>query len=381
VESPKSILRGHSCAPDAREAALEFHAAVFQPDLALVMFFCSSEYDLDELASELSRLFADVQVVGCTTAGEIGPAGCRDHSIAGASFSARSFTVASGLLSNLGEFVIESAHSLEQDLLQELENLGTDVKPSNTFAFLLIDGLSMREELVTAALQNALGEIPLVGGSAGDGLQFGHTYVYANGRFHEDGAVVILVSTPLAFTLFQTQHFVPVGKRVVVTAADAEKRIVQEIDGWPAAEYYAELVGSHEDSLSPEGFADDPMVVVIDGTNYVRSIQQANPDGTLKFYCAIDEGMVLRTARGGDLVANLEQAFTEIRTTIGQPQLVIAFDCILRKLEIGRLKCGESVESVFQKNNVVGFNSYGEQYRGVHINQTLTGIAIGELFA
>jgi hypothetical protein len=379
VESSNNILRGHSQAPDAREAALEFHAAVFQPDLALVMFFCSSEYDLDELASELSRLFAGVQVVGCTTAGEIGPAGCLDHSIAGASFSARSFTVANGLLSNLGEFAIESAHSLEQDLLQQLENLRTDIEPSNTFALLLIDGLSMREEIVTAALQNALGEIPLVGGSAGDGLEFGHTYVYANGRFHEDSAVVILVSTPLAFTLFQTQHFVPVGNRVVVTAADAEQRIVQEIDGWPAAEYYAELVGSQEDSLSPEGFADDPMVVVIDGTNYVRSIQRANPDGTLKFYCAIDEGMVLRTARGGDLVANLEQAFTDIRTTIGQPQLVIAFDCILRKLEIGRVECGESVESVFKKNNVVGFNSYGEQYRGVHINQTLTGIAIGEL--
>jgi hypothetical protein len=26
---------------------------------------------------------------------------------------------------------------------------------------------------------------------------------------------------------------------------------------------------------------------------------------------------------------------------------------------------------------VVGFNTYGEQYGGVHVNQTLTGVAIG----
>ena len=44
------IRMGQSCATDAREAAREFHAAVAQPDRALVMFFCSSEYDLDALA-------------------------------------------------------------------------------------------------------------------------------------------------------------------------------------------------------------------------------------------------------------------------------------------------------------------------------------------
>jgi hypothetical protein len=26
---------------------------------------------------------------------------------------------------------------------------------------------------------------------------------------------------------------------------------------------------------------------------------------------------------------------------------------------------------------VIGFSSYGEQYRGMHVNQTFTGIAIG----
>jgi len=39
----------------------------------------------------------------------------------------------------------------------------------------------------------------------------------------------------------------------------------------------------------------------------------------------------------------------------------------------------DRVEEVFRDNNTIGFSSYGEQYLGVHVNQTLTGIAIGEL--
>ncbi|HSK31943.1 MAG TPA: FIST N-terminal domain-containing protein, partial [Propionicimonas sp.] len=67
------IRRAHSCATDARDAAREFHAAVAQPHMALVIFFCSVDYDLVTLASEMRDLFAGVQVIGCTTAGEIGP--------------------------------------------------------------------------------------------------------------------------------------------------------------------------------------------------------------------------------------------------------------------------------------------------------------------
>ena len=82
------IRLAHSRATGAVQAVQEFHAAVLQPDMQLVVFFCSSEYDLDLLAAEMQRLFVGVQVVGCTTAGEIGPAGYRQHSLSGVSFGA-----------------------------------------------------------------------------------------------------------------------------------------------------------------------------------------------------------------------------------------------------------------------------------------------------
>jgi hypothetical protein len=39
----------------------------------------------------------------------------------------------------------------------------------------------------------------------------------------------------------------------------------------------------------------------------------------------------------------------------------------------------DRVEEVLRDNNVIGFSSYGEQHLGVHVNQTLTGIAFGDL--
>jgi len=64
MNAPQSILTAHSCAPDARQAVREFHAAVVQPEMALVLFFCSSAYDREALAEEMTRLFTGVQVMG-----------------------------------------------------------------------------------------------------------------------------------------------------------------------------------------------------------------------------------------------------------------------------------------------------------------------------
>jgi hypothetical protein len=87
--------------------------------------------------------------------------------------------------------------------------------------------------------------------------------------------------------------------------------------------------------------------------------------------------LVLRVAQGLDLVKNLDHAFAEIRAAIGPPQLVIGCDCILRKLEIAQQGLGDDVAALFRDNNVTGFDTYGEQFGGVHVNQTFTGIAIG----
>lgn len=377
MEQGSRIRRAHSCATDTREAAREFHAAVVQPDMALVIFFCSSAYDLKLLADEMRSLFVGVQVVGCTTAGEIGPAGCREHSLAGASFPADSFSAVSGCMDRLQQFKIATGQPLAQELLQRLENQAPQANADNSFALLLIDGLSVREEPVTRALQSALGRLPMVGGSAADGLNFGITHVYFEGRFYADCALLMLVSTRLPFRQFMTQHFVATHETLVVTEAISARRIVKEINGLPAAREYARRLGVEVRDLNPMRFAASPFIVTKDGTNYVRSVQKANPDGSLTFFGAIENGLVFRVAKGVGLLENLQQTFTQIRAEIGPPQLVLGCDCILRKLEVSKSPFKDQVDEVYLQNNTIGFNTYGEQFRGVHVNQTFVGIAIG----
>ena len=378
MDSAGDVRRAQSCATDAREAARELHDGLAAPDTALVVFFCSVEYDLEVLAEEIKRLFPGVQVIGCTTAGEIGPFGYRDASISGASFPADSFTAACGRIDRLQQLDSGQAQRLTQDLMQQLERLAPGADATNSFAVLLVDGMSGREEPLTRALQSGLGTIPLVGGSAADGLRFARTHVYFDG-FHTDSAVLALVTTPLPFRVFKTQHFVPTTQRVVVTAADAEHRIIHEIDGEPAVKAYARLVGASVESLDPMNFPEQPMVVQIDGTNYVRAIQKANPDGSLTLFCAIEEGLVLRVAHGADLVGNLADTFDGLAAEVGPPQIVISFDCLLRKLEMTQHELVGRVETVLRDHNATGFTTFGEQFHGVHVNQTLTGIAIGRL--
>jgi hypothetical protein len=373
----RNIRIAQSCAADARQAVREFHAAVVQPDMELVVFFCSSEYDLDTLAAEMRILFAGIQVVGCTSAGEIGPAGYLTHSLSGMSFAAGSCAAVSGRLENLNCFDLTRGHEFSQALLQQLESKAPQANPDNGFALLLIDGMSIREEPVAHALQYELGKIALVGGSAGDDQKFVKTHVYSDGSFQTDSAVVILVSTDMPFKSFMCQHFIATHERVVVTKTDMARRMVMELNGLPAAEEYARLVGVRVKQLDSRTFSASPLVVVIDGTDYVRGIQKANDDGSLSFFCAIEEGVVLRVAHGVDMIDNLNRAFDDVRAEIGPPQLVFGCDCILRREEVALKGQMDRIGEIFRRNNTVGFSSYGEQFHGVHVNQTFTGIAIG----
>lgn len=377
ISKNPGIRTSQSCAAEARQAVKEFHAGVVQPDMELVIFFCSTQYNLNVVAEEIVSLFEGTQVIGCTSAGEFGPFGYCQHGITGISFSKDICSAVIGSFDHLNDFNFSTGNSFVQNLMQKLEKKVPQANPENIFSFLLIDGLSLREEPVAYVLQHALDRIPLFGGSAGDDQQFKETFIFTDGHFQSDSFVMALINMSLPFNILKLQHFASTDERLVVTESDLSHRIVREINGLPAAQEYARLIGVNVDDLGPMHFAASPVVVVIGGANYVRSIQKVNPDGSLTFYCAIEEGVVLRLAHGEDLVENLDRTFQKIKEEIGQPLVVLGCDCILRYLEMVQKGITEKVEDIFRRNNVVGFNGYGEQYWGVNVNQTFTGIAIG----
>ncbi|MDX2051143.1 MAG: nitric oxide-sensing protein NosP [Polyangiaceae bacterium] len=372
-----SVKKGASTASDPILAARELHSALFQQDISLVVFFCSPRYPLDPLATELARLFGETEIVGCTTAGEISPIGYLEGSITGVSIASADFRAATARIDNIGQFDVTDAERVATLVNAKLAGHDGAALPEQRFGFLLIDGLCTQEELVTSALYRALGGIDLFGGSAGDGVDFVSTYVYHAGAFHSNAAVITVVATSLPFMVFKTQHFVGSNSKMVVTEADPVRRIVSEINGEPAGREYARVVGLDVDKLTPMIFASHPVVVKLGGEVYVRSIQKLNDDGSLSFFCAIDEGIVLTLAQGVDIVENLQGAFASVRERMGTPELVLGCDCILRNLELQQRALREKVGDIFRENNVIGFATYGEQFNAMHVNQTFTGVAIG----
>jgi hypothetical protein len=371
------IRRGFSSSPDSVQAARELYEGIYNPEVTLAGFFASADYDLHALERELNGLFSGVPLIGCTSAGEITPAGYLSGGIAGFSLARPDFVTASATIENLRLVSIAETHAIVRSLRGQLENEAGDLSPSNSFAFLLIDGLCKCEEVVLSAISSALGDVPMFGGSSGGGLTFQRSYVFDNGRFLTEAAVLVLVRTRVPFKLFTLDHFVNSETRMVVTEADPASRIVTEINAEPAAQEYARLLDLGTKNLTPMIFATHPVLVKVGGRYYTRSIQKVNEDGSLTFFCAIDKGVVLTIAKHTDLLASVAALFDEISVEIGPPELVIGCDCVLRALELEQNQKKAEAGRLFAKNNVIGFSTFGEQFQAMHVNQTFTGAAIG----
>jgi hypothetical protein len=377
VTAATGLKTGFTEAVDAELAAEDLRCKLGQPDLSMVLVFCSEEYRDIGFGEAVKAAFHGTPVIGCTTAGEVTPDGYRYNGISGLSFAAPDFFAEATMLPNIHDFDIAMGSEEAQRYKRLLESETNDDERYRSVGIALIDGLSQREEVVMTCLDSALGRMPLFGASAGDGLRFEQTSVLFDGAFHSDAAVLALLRTNRPFKIFRSQHFVASNEKMVVTDADPARRIVNEINAEPAVEEYARITGLDVDRLSPMDFATHPLVVRLGGAEYVRSIQKANPDGSLSFYCAIDEGLVLTLAEGRDLVSGLRQLFVDIREEVGEPEAVLAFDCVLRRLELEHVQQLQKIPPIFGRNNVTGFCSFGEQFASMHVNQTFTGIALG----
>ena len=67
---------------------------------------------------------------------------------------------------------------------------------------------------------------------------------------------------------------------------------------------------------------------------------------------------------------------SQFNQDIGAPEITLACDCILRRLEIEQSQLNSTANKLFIKHKVIGFNTYGEHQNGVHLNQTFTGVFI-----
>jgi len=342
-----------------------------------LLFHSLLAFDTTALAAAMEKHAPGLPHAGCTTAGEITPTGISDGEALAILLPSDRFSVVSAMIDNIHSTSMDGVAATVGRLKRELLDQTADRPGLGRFALCLIDGMSFAEEAVTAAFHWALDDIPLIGGSAGDDLRFETTTLVSNGRVASDCAIILLVATDIPFQVFKTENFVPTGTKLVVTASDPDRRIVREFNAGKAAEEFAAAVGVLPDQLTPMSFASHPVVVRVGGEYYCRSIQKVNADGSLSFFCAIDDGIVLSIAQPKGMVESTRSALKDIRERLGGIDMVLGFDCVLRRLDARNRQVFRDMSELYRANNVIGFGTYGEQYRSMHLNQTLTGIAFG----
>ncbi len=344
----------------------------------MIIVFVSPYYDPAIFIEELTCHIPGTPVFGCTTAGELTPNGWEEDSVVAMGFSAEDFTIAARPFPDLSAFRVDHGRSicseLHQDFTRRIEERDCG---EEAFGLLFIDGMCQREEALMSAIYTSLEDIPVVGGSAGDGLRFEKSWIFYDGQAHSDAAILILIRTRLPFRLFKCDHFEPTSVKMVVTEADIERRIVREINAEPAAIEYSRAVGIGDTKLDALSFAAHPVLVRVGGSYYARSIQRMDPDGSLRFFCAIDEGMVLTVAQVRNPIDATNDLFRQLIDDLGEVSIFIGFECVLRRLAVEQHQLSREMSELYRRNNVVGFQTYGEQYRSMHVNQTLTGVAIG----
>jgi hypothetical protein len=308
--------------------------------------------------------------VGCSTAGEIRSGqGSVDGSITAISFG-------DDKVREVAVFAVDldKLDKCEEDFRAFKTAFVNPAEIEHYVGITLIDGSSLKEETLMDKLGNAAPELILVGGSAGDGMNFGATYVAHNGKTMKHGAVIPLLWMKAQYAVIQTSSYKASNVKFVATKTSPEKRLIHEINGMNAVEFYKQIVPAEVYDFGV--FATHPIGIELDGGNaFVRSLQSFTEDGSLLLYCAVDEGTQLCLLEPVDIVEDMDNALRNGIDKVGGSSGGILFSCILQKIEMSTLGKQDEFIKVLDGRNLAGFFTYGEHYIA-HMNQTLTGLLI-----
>lgn len=375
-----NVLTGYSSNQDSVKAADEIVSKIRQDDIALVIFFASPQYDFSLLSKRIKSGFMKSEVIGCTTAGEICGNFLLDNSVVAVSISSKNIITATTVIKNISRIPIMHRAELINTFNQAGLRLDDPDLDNKGFVITLIDGLRSAEEKTLAVINSIFKNkrLPLIGGSAGDGLSFKETLVSFDGEVYSDAAVVTFINTRHKFYLYKENIFQPSGKQMYVTRADYRNRLIYELDNQPAAVVYADKLGVNKKDL-PQYFTYHPLGRKIGDKIWIASAFSVNQDDSIQFYCQVITNSILEILEPVDPIQMAHKSVQDISSHMSSIKLLLAINCILRRLQFEQQNISKEVFGQFASlAPVAGFSSYGEQLNNTHLNQTLLVLALGE---
>lgn len=314
----------------------------------LVLF--SSVTNILELSTKVPN-----NVVLCSTSGEYSNKGYVDGLITGFEYE----------LSNTSVVEIKYPAILSINEIKESYNKVKNNK--NAYMLLLCDGLSNMEETILSTFYFMEPNFKIIGGSAGDNMQFKETYIFIGNKRVANAA--IFIDSKVRTSIIKENIYSKRGDTLLVTNADVIKRTVKTFNNKPASTEYANVLGVYESDL-PKHFMNHPLGKVYEDDIFIASPMKVNSDKSITFYCELMCNTFVHMLKPEDPIKILKKT---IESAPFKPSFVFSINCILRSLKFIEEGIWKDFDKEMLKftNNTAGFISYGEQYYKFHSNQTM----------
>lgn len=346
----------------------------------LVIFLAGSKYDFHDLSMRMKEGFADSQVLGASTSGEISNQGFTKDSILATTLECDDMKLESVLIDNSEGLAILAKDEIEAAYRGCGFTIGRKQK-ENGFGFMLVTGLKNMEEsllsLIYGIIQNP--QFRIAGGSAGDDLAMKETFVSCNGHVTNHGGVIAFIHTNHKIDIRKENIYHQTGRKLVVTDASIEERKIIRINGERAMTAYAKKLGVTEEKAKGLAFS-NPLGRIIGDNIFISSIANCNDDGTISMFARVLPGTKVDILSQDDIMKTQKETFEAIKAQIPDPGFIFFINCILRTVAFEQQHCCSELTTLANSyfDSYCGFSSYGEQLNKVNSNQTLITIVIGE---
>ncbi|WP_075353608.1 FIST signal transduction protein [Desulfovibrio sp. DV] len=203
------------------------------------ILFCSIEYDHSVILDIVNKEFPSIDLIGCTTDGEIcSHSGFTDDSLVLIFFVSDTVEIRSG--SGFG-VSSEGALAGEQAALQCVSKL-QNKKGHEKFAVILSDPISAGISGVDIGIKKVLGEnFPVFGGVAAAHSKRRKTYQMINNTVATDSVVLLLFAGEVHFSFGIRGGHSPLGLRE--TVSHVEKNTLYKIGHRTAYDYFRHYIG------------------------------------------------------------------------------------------------------------------------------------------
>ena len=349
-----------------------------QPNVKVVVYFFSPSFEKHNPPQAFSNAFPYAKCIGASMSGGWSSTGAVEKGITVMSLSSDEVAeVYVSFQEGVKEDPINAAHTAIEDLRQK--TTGEIINPDEYLGLIFFDGLCLGELIMKEFSMEQSLNMAFVGGAAADEMSFTKTLVGCEDRLSSDGLVVAVLKMNIPFFFNHYVHYLPTHKSFTITRVEIMKRIAWEINGEPAADFYAKQVGVQDiKKLTMEIFAKHPLGLILGESIYIRSPNLVVDGKGLQFYCYIEAGTRVFLLKQGDIITHAQNSVAGVSQFLPGIQGCIIFNCIQRHLELIENKKIDTFNEVFSRYPMIGFNTYGEELF-THHNQTLTAVFFGTL--